>query len=205
MEFRKEEYNIEKALIINNEETLIRCTYEIKDFNEKQIINCRFSTYVNKDIEAKIKICKNNKKEKLIYKKKFDKLGLNMIYFIIEKKLDNLNFIFNDCSSLKQTQFINPEIERVRGMIGMFNGCKNLEFIDLSSFDISNVTDMSGLFAGCNKLKEIKRIDKFKTSKINNMSTMFEECNEIELINLSSFDTSNVTDMSYLFNKCHKN
>ena len=63
---------------------------------------------------------------------------------------------------------------------------------------------MSYLFAGCNKLKEIKGIDKFNTSKVNNMKAMFQLCNEIESLNLSSFDTSNVTDMSYLFNQCHK-
>ena len=63
---------------------------------------------------------------------------------------------------------------------------------------------MSYLFAGCNKLKEIKGIDKFNTSKVNNMKAMFQLCNEIESINLSNFDTSNVTDMSGLFNKCHK-
>ena len=128
----------QKSKKINNGESLIKCIYDVKEKNEIQIINDRTENVLNEDIKAKIKIWNNNKKEKLIYKKKFDKLGLNTIYFIIEKKLDNLNFIFNDCSSLKQIQFINPEMERVRGMKGMFNGCKNIEFIDLSSFDTSN-------------------------------------------------------------------
>ena len=159
----------QKSKKINNGESLIKCIYDVKENNEIQIINNRVGNILNEDIGAKIKIWNNNKKEKLIYKKKFDKLGLNTIYFIIEKKLDNLNFIFNDCSSLKQIQFINPEMERVRGMKGMFNGCKNIEYIDVSSFDTSNVTDMSYLFNECNKLKEIKGIDKFKTSKVTNM------------------------------------
>ena len=161
------EHNFQKFKKINNGESLIKCIYDVKENNEIQIINNRFGNYINEDIEAKIKIWNNNKKEKLIYKKKFDKLGLNTIYFIIEKKLENLNFIFNDCSSLKQIQFINPEMERVWGMVGMFKGCKNLEFLDLSSFDTSNVTDWSCLFAGCNKLKEIKGIENFKTSSKN--------------------------------------
>ena len=197
-------HNFQKSKKINNGESLIKCIYDVKENNEIQIINNRDGNVLNGDIEAKIKIWNNNKKEKLIYKKKFDKLGLNTIYFIIEKKLDNLNFIFNDCSSLKQIQFINPEMERVRGMLGMFNECKNIEFIDLSSFDTSNVTDMSYLFNESHRLKEIKGIDKFKTSKVTNMSTMFQACNEIESINLSNFDTSNVTDMSYLFAGCNK-
>ena len=190
------EHNFEKSKKINKGESLIKCIYDVKEKNEIQIINDRIGNMLNEDIEAKIKIWSNNKKEKLIYKKKFDKLGLNTIYFIIEKKLDNLNFIFNDCSSLKQIQFINPEMERVRGMKGMFNGCKNIEFIDLSSFDTSNVTDMSYLFNECHKLKEIKGIDKFNTSKVTNMRAMFQQCMEIKSLNLSSFDTSNVKDLS---------
>ena len=105
------EHNFQKSKKINNGESLIKCIYDVKENNEIQIINDRAENMLNKDIKAKIKIWNNNKKEKLIYKKKFDKLGLNTIYFIIEKKLDNLNFIFNDCSSLKQIQFINPEME----------------------------------------------------------------------------------------------
>ena len=95
------EHNFQKSKKINNGESLIKCIYDVKENNEIQIINDRAENMLNKDIKAKIKIWNNNKKEKLIYKKKFDKLGLNTIYFIIEKKLDNLNFIFNGCSSLK--------------------------------------------------------------------------------------------------------
>jgi hypothetical protein len=86
--------DIENAPNIGDEESLIKCTYDIKDYNEIQIINNRYEEYVNEDIETKIKIWNNNKREKLFYKKKFNKLGLNTIYFIIEKKLNNLNFIF---------------------------------------------------------------------------------------------------------------
>ena len=60
------------------------------------------------------------------------------------------------------------------------------------------------MFNQCHKLKEIKGINKFNTSKVTNMSTMFGKCNEIESINLSNYDTSNVTDKSYLFNECNK-
>ena len=197
-------YNFEKAQKTNNGKSLIKCTYEIKDYDEKQIINGRFGAYVNEDIESKIHIWNNNKKEKLIYKKKFNKLGLNTVYFAIEKKMNNLSFIFNDCSSLQQIQFINPQTEEVIQMCGMFNGCNELESIDLTNFDTSNVTDMTGMFIGCHKLKEIKGIDKFNTSKVKNMEAMFKACNEIEFLNLISFDTSIVDDMSSMFNECHK-
>ena len=63
---------------------------------------------------------------------------------------------------------------------------------------------MSFMFNECYKLKEIKGIDKFNTSKVATMKVMFQKCFELENINLSSFNTSNVNDMSYMFNKCHK-
>ena len=104
-----------------NREFLIKCTYDIKDYNAVQIINGRYQNYLNKDLEDKIKIWNNNKKENLSHIKRFDKLGLNVIYFIVEEKLKNLSFIFTDCSSLKHIQFINPQTEEVIAMCGMFD------------------------------------------------------------------------------------
>ena len=60
------------------------------------IINAR--NEVNEEIEQKIKILNGKKKEKLIFKKKFNKLGLNTITFICEEKLNDMNFMFNNCA-----------------------------------------------------------------------------------------------------------
>ena len=46
--------------------SLIKCTYDIKDLNETQIINNRYEDIINEDIESKIKILNMNKKENLI-------------------------------------------------------------------------------------------------------------------------------------------
>ena len=54
----------------------IKCTYDIKDINnEIQIINNRVQNDINEEIEKKIKILNGEQKEKLIFKKKFNKLG----------------------------------------------------------------------------------------------------------------------------------
>ena len=87
-------HNFQKSKKINKGESLIKCIYDVKENNEIQIINDRIENMLNEDIQAKIKIWNNNKKEKLIYKKKFDKLGLNTIYFIIEKKNRKFKFYF---------------------------------------------------------------------------------------------------------------
>ena len=49
---------------------LYKCTYDIKDIdNEIQIMNNKGEKYINGDIESKIKILNNGKKEKLVFKK----------------------------------------------------------------------------------------------------------------------------------------
>ena len=63
----------------NDKHSLIKCTYEIKDLNETQIINNRIENMINKDIESKIKILNMNKKENLIFRKRFNKLGINVV------------------------------------------------------------------------------------------------------------------------------
>ena len=70
-----------------------RCIYDIKDINEIQIINDRNGDNINEEIKSKIKILKGNKKEELIFTKKFDKLGCNIIDCIIEGKLTNISYI----------------------------------------------------------------------------------------------------------------
>ena len=51
-------------------------------------------------------------------------------------------------------------------MKGMFEECNELEYIDLSNFISNNVTNFGLLFSQCIKLKEIKGINKFNTSKL---------------------------------------
>ena len=106
------------------EESLIRCIYEIKDNNWIQIINNRDGVNINKEIESKIKIWNNNRREKLIFNKKFYQLGLNTVEFKIEEKLTNLSYIFKDCSLLKKIEFIGRLSENVVNMQSMFSGCK---------------------------------------------------------------------------------
>ena len=124
----------------------IRCTYDIKDTNETQIMNYRSETYVNDEIEKKVKILRDGNKEKLAFKKKFDKLGLNTVEFIIEGKLTSISYLFYKCSTLKEVEFINFETTQVTKMRAMFVDCNGLECLDLTCFDVSKVTDMAFMF-----------------------------------------------------------
>ena len=134
--------------------SLIKCIYDIKDNNiTHQIINNRGEKTVNEEIESKIKILNGNQKEKLIFQKKFDKMGMNEITFIVEEKLNNMSFMFNDCSSLKEIYFINFETIKATSMSAMFQKCNEIENLDLSNFNTSNVTDMKVMFSRCHKSK----------------------------------------------------
>ena len=166
---------------VNKNKSLIKCTYDIKkeDLNKShQIINNRYEEYINKDIESKVKLFIDNKKEKLIYKRRFIKLGINTVYFIIEENLKDMSFMFYNCSSLKKIEFISVSTQEVTDMSSMFDGCYELEYIDLSNFNTINVKNMSLMFNECHKLKKIIGINKLNTMNVTDMNTMFQECNE---------------------------
>ena len=110
-----EVYDIESAnnvskqsnliLKINKKSPYIKCTYDIKDNNLVQIANDRGEKYINEEIISKIKILNDNKIEPLVFQKKFNKIGMNTIIFIIEENLKNMDYLFNKCISLKKVEF----------------------------------------------------------------------------------------------------
>ena len=181
----------------------IVCAYEVKEENKEiQIINDRDGNDINKEIETKIKILNDGLKENLIFKKKFNKTGINTIVFVVEEKMINMSFIFNQCSSLKEVKFNLSETSLITNMCGMFQGCNELVKIDFSKFDTSNVIDMSFMFNDCKKLKEIKGIENFNTINVTDMKAMFQNCYELENLDLSRFNTSNTVHMEAMFNEC---
>ena len=196
-------FGIPIELIINSI-SFIKCTYEIFDYNNVQIINNTDGIEVNKDIESKIKLLNNGKKEKLIFTKTLDKLGIKTIYFTIEQQLNDMSFLFNSCSTLKTIDFVSCKTDNVTNMKAMFQSCNKLENLDLTNFNSSKVTNMSWMFYCCNKLKQIKGINNFNTSNVTNMKEMFQSCSELEYLDLTNFDISKVTDKELIFNGCNK-
>ena len=106
----------------NNGISYIKCSYDVKDItNEIQIMNYRSENFTNEEIGSKIKILNDGKKEELIFKKKFDNLGINTIDFIVEEKLTNLSYLFSKCSSLIEVKFISFETDQVTKMRKIFS------------------------------------------------------------------------------------
>ena len=189
---------------IINKISYIKCTYEIIDYNYTQIINNNDGVEVNKDIEYKIRILNNGRKEKLVLTKKFDKTGMNVIYFLIESKLNDLGFLFNNCTTLKLVDFVSFETDNVTNMKAMFQSCRKLEHLNFTNFNTSKVTNMVRMFNCCNKLKQITGITNFCTSEVTNMKEMFQSCTELEDLDLTNFDISKVSDKESIFNGCYK-
>ena len=78
--------------------------------------------------------------------------------------------MFLNCVLLKQVKFINPKTEEVINMDSMFNKYSELKYLDFSNFNTIKVTNMECMFNRCYKLKEIKGLNKFNTSKVTNIS-----------------------------------
>ena len=77
--------------------------------------------------------------------------------------------MFNECYKLKEIKGINNfNTSKVTNMISIFQACKELEYLDLSNFNTCNVENMAFMFNRCYKLKEIKSINNFNTSKVTN-------------------------------------
>ena len=84
-----------------------------------------------KENEKEIKRCEikiNDESIPFCYLYKFNKNGKYQIRYSFSIQLTNMNYMFYDCSSLKN--------------------------IDLSNFNTQNVTDMSWMFSGCESLNK---------------------------------------------------
>ena len=59
------------------------------------------------------------------------------------------------------------------------------------------------MFGLCSKLKEIKGLNNFNTSKAIQFDSMFYSCTNLKFLDVSSFDTSKAEDMSGMFGSCN--
>ena len=109
--------------------------------------------------------------------------------------------MFADCTSLREINFINFEINAVTSMAYMFSDCAFLKKVNFNNFNTRNVVDMKEMFCGCISLIEL-HVNNFDTRKVINMSGMFWKCEKIKNLNLSNFNNSNVENMSAMFKGC---
>ena len=192
---------IDKNLL--NKEIRILNSYE--EFKRKTKWFKGFEGENNYKNEKEIKKCKikiNNELIKFDYFHIFKEEGKYKIEYIFNEKINKMNFMFIDCSSLTKIDLSNFNAQNVTNMHGIFVGCKYLTNIDFSNFNTKKVTNMGYLFSGCNSLINID-LSSFNTQNVINMFCMFNECNSLKNLNLSNFNTKNVTNMYRMFNGCN--
>jgi surface protein len=67
----------------------------------------------------------------------------------------------------------------VINMEWMFNECKSLKTLDLSNFDTHQVKDMNTMFTGCSSLTTIYVGDDWTTENVTDSHNMFANCNSL--------------------------
>ena len=72
--------------------------------------------------------------------------------------------LFEECSSLKSIVFGNFSIKGSHQCLRMFYGCSSLTSLDLTGFEPNLNLPMPGMFANCTNLKKIIVSDKWPTS-----------------------------------------
>ena len=168
----------------------IKVQNELRYNNEKEIINkCEI-------------IINGTKLKNFAYFIKFRSPGEYVIIYKFKSHLNRTDFMFSECTKLKQLDLENFKSKEVTNMSCMFIQCISLEdLININSLDTQNVIDMSGMFYGCESLT-ILDISKFNTQKVENMSLLFFGCKSLFDLNLSGFNTQNVKDMYSMFSGC---
>ena len=108
----------------------------------------------------------------------------------------SLQYLFVNCTSLKEIVFNDFDTSATTNMLGLFMNCASLEEIDVSMFDTSNVTIMGYAFRDCFKLRKVD-LSNWNTSSAQNMLGMFYRSSNIKELNISSFDTSHITEGNF--------
>ena len=115
--------------------------------------------------------------------------------------VENMSYMFYDCSALKSLDLTNFNTAKVTYMYGMFDGCSALESLNLTNFNTAKVEYMNYMFDGCSALESLN-LTNFNTAEVTNMSYMFKGCSALTSLDLTNFNTAKVEYMSNMFEGC---
>ena len=113
------------------------------------------------------------------------------IEYLNTAKVTNMNYMFDNCESLKSLDLTKFNTENVTSMKFMFEACTTLTSLDVSNFNTAKVTDINYMFSNCSALTTIYASDNFVTDQVTYGNNMFNGCEK-----LNGYDGSK-TDHNY--------
>ncbi len=125
---------------------------------------------------------------------KFKNSGKHIIKYSFNHYITNTNYMFYECSSLKNINISNFNTKNVNNMGCMFWGCSSLTDLNLSHFITDNVTYMEGMFFKCSSLTNLN-VSKFNTQNIADMKDMFFGCSSLTKIIISNKNRKKCTNL----------
>ena len=116
-------------------------------------------------------------------------------------KLQKMERMFSECSSLTSLILGNIDTSSITTMEELFYDCYSLEFVNLTSFNTENLQNMAKMFCYCSVLTSID-LSEMDTSKVVNMNYLFHQCYQLKSLNLSHFYTPNLVYVEGMFFTC---
>ena len=121
------------------------------------------------------------------------------------KNINDISFLFSDCSTLISIPDIsNWDTSNIINISELFYNCYSLTSLpDISKWDTSNIKYMRNIFKDCRALISIPNISKWNIKNCTNICAMFQGCLSLkEIPDISKWDISNIIDLSYFFYDC---
>ena len=98
--------------------------------------------------------------------------------------LTSFNYMFLNCTSLKDLGMEYCNTASVQSMVGMFQNCDGFTELDLSYMNTESLTNVSNMFMGSDNLESVN-LSGWNVSKITNFSKMFADCPQLNEVNIN--------------------
>ena len=201
---------IKNEKIFNLIKNKISNKYIINEFNnkyKKEINLIYFSKYGGFESIFGHEFVKNNKNNidiiingteyKLIDYYYELKKGENNIQIKIKNKITNLEYMFYNCTCLKNIEELKYlDTKDINNFSYMFCKCHILSDINaLQNWDVSSAKNFEGMFSGCSSLSDISGLKHWNVSNVNNFNSMFKGFSSS--LNLKSLLKWNISEAQY--------
>ena len=195
--------NNEEKKIINKKSDYINVINLIYDNKKEEITNIFGEKYVkaNKD---NIELIINGERSPLVDKYILKK-GENNIKMLIKNNILNLEYMFENCSTLKNIEDLkNLNTKEITNFSHIFSGCSSLSDITaLKNWDVSKSNTFQFIFCGCCSLSDITPLENWDVSNCKYFQSMFYECSLLSNITpIKNWNVSKGKDFSFMFDGC---